>query len=121
MDKSIEQEIEDQEILAIAADTWARRRTLAFDAAAKSVTDERGEVYGHPYTDFDRAARLKAVVAECDDPRIRHVLDMICVKMARLIHSPDHLDSWIDIAGYSRTAVMCLDRDEVEKQREGPD
>lgn len=87
--------------------------TEQFDAAlsaATNVTKERGEVYGHPYDDFGRAAALKAVVAECPDERIRHVLEMICTKMARLIHSPDHLDSWIDVAGYARTAVMVLDK-----------
>ena len=80
-----------------------------FDAAIQTVTQDRGEVYGHPRVDFGRVAALKKVVAECRDPEIRHALEMICVKMARLIHSPYHVDSWVDIAGYARTAVMCLD------------
>lgn len=83
-----------------------------FDAAIQRVTDQRGSVYGHPAVDFDRASRLKAVVAECKDPLIRHALEMICVKMARLIQTPNHLDSLIDIAGYARTAAMVLDRRE---------
>lgn len=81
-----------------------------YDLAIKDITDRRGDVYGHPGDDFDRAAKLKAVVAECRDPVIRHALEMICVKVARLIESPDHVDSWIDIAGYSRCAVMVVDR-----------
>ncbi|NIA67763.1 hypothetical protein HBA54_04095 [Pelagibius litoralis] len=81
-----------------------------YDATVRDITDRRGEVYGHPMDDFDRAARLKAVVAECDDPHVRHALEMICVKMARLIESPHHVDSFIDISGYARCAVMCIDR-----------
>lgn len=75
----------------------------------KKLTDERGAVYGHPAVDFDRAARLKAVVAEVSDPRLRHALEMICVKMARLIQSPTHLDSWDDIAGYARCGRMVVE------------
>jgi hypothetical protein len=86
-------------------------RVNRFNAAVERVTDERGETYGHPKHDFDRAARLKAVVAACPDPLVRHALEMICVKMARLIQSPDHLDSWIDIAGYARCGVMITDKD----------
>lgn len=84
-------------------------RTQAFNAAINKVTDERGSVYGHPSIDFDRAARLKAVIAECADPLVRHTLEMIAVKIARLIQTPDHLDSFIDIAGYARCGVMVTD------------
>src|SRR5262245_27086879 len=85
-----------------------------FDAAIKRVTQQRGSIYGHPSVDFDRAARLKAVVAECKDPVLRNALDMICVKIARLIHTPTHLDSWIDLSGYARTAVMCIEASQYE-------
>lgn len=82
----------------------------AFDAATQKVTEERGEIYGHPDEDFGRIMEISKVLDECTDVRIRHVLRMIAVKMCRLIVSPGHLDSWIDIAGYARTAVMILQR-----------
>lgn len=85
-------------------------RLAAFDAAAARVTQDRGAVYGHPKDDFRRAAALKAIVAECPDPLMRHVLEMICVKISRLIHTPDHLDSLIDIMGYARTGVMVTEK-----------
>lgn len=87
-------------------------RLSLFNAAIQTVTDQRESVYGHPRHDFDRASRLKEVVAECPDPLARHALEMICVKMARLIQTPDHLDSWVDIAGYARCGVMVTDRGE---------
>lgn len=86
-------------------------RLSKFNATVAAVTEERGSVYGHPRIDFGRAAELKATVAECPDPLARHALEMICVKIARLIQTPDHLDSWIDIAGYARTGVMVTDKD----------
>jgi hypothetical protein len=89
--------------------------TDMFDTAMKTLTQDRGADYGPPHLDFARAARLKDVVAECEDPELRHVMEMICVKLARLIHSPEHLDSWLDIAGYARTACMVID----ERQDDG--
>lgn len=85
-------------------------RLEQFDATtAAKLTAERGAVYGHPSVDFDRVARLKAVVAECKDPLARHALEMICVKIARLIETPDHLDSLVDLCGYARCLVMVTD------------
>lgn len=80
------------------------------------VTADRGADYGHPYDDFERAAALEDVVAACPDPRLRHVLYMIATKMARLVHTPDHVDSWVDIAGYARTAGMVLDAEADKKE-----
>ena len=37
---------------------------------------------------------------------------MILDKVARLTNNPEHLDSWIDIAGYARCAVMIMDERE---------
>jgi hypothetical protein len=84
-------------------------RLQQFNSAINKVTEERGAVYGDPKLDFWRAARLKEIVADCPDPLARHALEMICVKIARLIHTPNHLDSWVDLAGYARTGVMVTD------------
>jgi hypothetical protein len=81
-----------------------------FDAAIRKVTQERGQVYGHPADDFAKAAKIKEAVASCPDPLLRHCLEMIGVKLARLAQTPEHLDSWIDVFGYARCAVMIMDR-----------
>lgn len=85
-------------------------RLEQFDKEISDIFQRRGAVYGDPCIDFDRAARLKAVVAECSDQRARHVLEMLCVKISRLIETPDHLDSWVDIAGYARTGVKVTEK-----------
>lgn len=85
--------------------------TEQFDASIVSTVKERGNLYSHPSVDFARVALIKRAVADCPNPKIRHALEMIGVKMARLAVTPDHFDSIIDIAGYARTIAMILDRD----------
>lgn len=84
-----------------------------FDSALRRLTQDRGAIYGHPADDFRRAQALQAVIAECPHPLVRHALNMIAVKIARLIQTPDHQDSIEDIAGYARTIAMILDRERV--------
>lgn len=81
-----------------------------FDKQIATINQIRGEVYGHPTHNFETIQALKVVVAKCEHPAAREALEAICVKMARLIRTPDHLDSWIDIAGYARTGVMVTDK-----------
>lgn len=80
-----------------------------FDAAIAKVTQDRGSIYGHPNDDFGKVVTMSSGIASCPDEKLAHVLYMILVKVARLSNTPSHLDSWIDIAGYARTAAMILD------------
>lgn len=89
-------------------------RTQAFDEALKSVTQLRSADYGHPADDFAVASQIAHAVDDCPDPLVRQALRMIGCKMARLCHTPTHLDSIIDIAGYARTIVMILDKQEED-------
>ncbi|GAA4773131.1 hypothetical protein GCM10023219_20420 [Stakelama sediminis] len=79
-----------------------------FDAAYANVTTDRRDVYGDPEDTYRRISTMRGIVDECPDPQIREILGMIMTKVARLVQSPDHLDSWVDIAGYSRCGVMLL-------------
>lgn len=83
--------------------------TKKFDEAMGVITSDRGSVYGHPIINFSRIAHAEQIIAECPDPAVRHALNMIWVKVCRLIQTPDHLDSAIDIAGYARTICMIQD------------
>ncbi len=87
------------------------RKTLIeqFDEAYSNVTADRRDIYGDPQDTYRRISRMRAVVDECEDPQIREILGMIVTKVARLIQTPNHLDSWVDVAGYSRCGVMLLD------------
>ncbi|MEQ1672317.1 MAG: DUF6378 domain-containing protein [Hyphomicrobium sp.] len=80
-----------------------------FDVAYSNVTADRRDVYGAPEDTYRRISTMRTIVDECPDPQIREILAMIVTKVARLVQTPDHLDSWVDVAGYSRCGVMMLD------------
>lgn len=81
------------------------------DEAKRLTSEDRQEVYGHPIDDFTKVARLVAPIMESDiDPRLKHALYMIQVKIARLLNTPNHIDSIVDIAGYVKTYHLVLEK-----------
>lgn len=82
------------------------------EAAIKTVAD-RGVPYGGVEDNFTRIARywnahlVAADVVSPNEPGDGPLgpedvaMMMILMKLARLNNAPDHLDSWIDIAGYA--------------------
>lgn len=88
------------------------------DEANKVTSVDRQEVYGHPADDFAKVAKMTEPILSSDiDPRLRHALYMIQVKVARLLNTPDHHDSIVDIAGYANTYDMVLKK--MESERDG--
>lgn len=83
---------------------------LAAIDQVSELNKERSSAYGHPTRAYELIAALVAPLEDCDDEILKHVLYMILVKVARLIVTPDHGDSWLDIVGYARTAAMVLDK-----------
>ena len=84
-----------------------RKEILA--AAEKCVCGQRDKDYGTPEDSFGLIAELwakalKPCVPEGTDvciPPETVALMMALLKVARLIKSPEHLDSWVDLAGYA--------------------
>ena len=58
------------------------------------------------------------ILASKIDPKLKHALYMIQVKVARLLNSPEHVDSIVDIAGYANTYNMILERMKENKPDE---
>jgi len=88
--------------------------TRKFDLGA-TVTVERMEEYGHPLDDFKKIELIKQAVSGCKHPLVRHCLEMIGVKLARLTHDYTHLDSMKDIAGYARCICLVLDEEQARR------
>ena len=86
-------------------------RLRQFDATTATVTDERGAVYAHPKKNFALIAAYWSVLfgTRVEPWQVPLAIDL--VKTARLQGTPDHLDSWIDKAGYARTGVMVTEKD----------
>lgn len=76
---------------------------------------ERGRTYGDFADVAHRAQSIKGVIrcgktwtrmASCQ----REAMEMMANKMARLLEgSPNHVDSWHDIAGYAQLVVQYLE------------
>lgn len=86
------------------------RADLLRDAAAL-VDGDRAGVYGPPEENLVRIAALWTVLF--DRPFTAHevAMAMAAVKLARLAVTPNHHDSWIDLAGYAAVGWEVIRRD----------
>jgi len=75
-----------------------RRETLA--TAAALVHGDRQNDYGTPQTNFARIAALWAPIFGRTVTPGEVALALTQLKIARLINTPTHADSWVDAAGY---------------------
>lgn len=86
--------------------------------AVALVEGDRNEVYGHPADDFKKVVKLAQPILDSEiDPILKHALYMVQVKIARLLNTPDHEDSLVDIIGYVLTYQKILERMNEEKTK----
>ena len=95
-------------------------------AAALSAVNARPEAYGPPEQNFTRISRHWNVYLAGKYPGADPVIDavdvaamMALMKIARLEETPDHEDSWADLAGYAAcgaevSAAQTIEHDEDE-------
>lgn len=78
---------------------------------------DRSRDYGHPRDNHQRIADIWNVQLgkKLSEPiTAREVaLCMIGLKLARLINSPNHMDSMIDVAGYVKCWDMIREKEEL--------
>lgn len=86
-------------------------RIQEFDQRAESITHDRAADYGDPNVSFDRIALMWSAITGADITAQQVAHMMICLKLSRLQTSPNHLDSYVDIVGYARCAVLCGPRE----------
>jgi len=69
-------------------------------AEATLLTQDRGRIYGSPYTNHKRIAELWSGLLEFPITAHQVVLCMASVKLARLVETPSHHDSIVDAIAY---------------------
>ena len=68
---------------------------------AAAVVANRRETYGDPVASMTAVARRWSITLDQPITPAQVALCLIDLKLARLAHRPDHLDSMVDIAGYA--------------------
>lgn len=84
---------------------------------AKAAVADRGLNYGEPEDNFERiAARWRVHIKNrfgIDVPIDAVSVSIMCIdlKLGRLENQTDHLDSWVDVAGYAGCGanIACED------------
>lgn len=75
-------------------------RAEILTTAASLIGGERQQDYGSAADNFARIGNLWAEILGVPVTPVQVALCMNQVKVARLVSSPDHLDSWVDGVGY---------------------
>lgn len=78
-----------------------RPRQQVLDAASAGINGPREQDYGDPVVGFTRTAKLWEQILGTPVTPEQVALCMAALKIARLVETPSHQDSWVDIAGYA--------------------
>lgn len=83
------------------SEPWTRKRVLS--EAEKCVCGQREHEYGVPEDSFEMIGKLWTVYLDYSTKIDAHDVAamMALLKIARIAKSPDHMDSWCDLAGYA--------------------
>jgi len=101
---------------------------LLLSQALQIVTGARRKSYGKPEDNFQRIADywnvyIRQLGLDFTDPEqgltpTNISALMVLMKIARLVETPDHADSWRDTAGYAACGARCAGADMLAEQHE---
>ena len=72
--------------------------------AERLTSDDRNKNYGDPLVNHQRIAAIWSVILGIEILPSQVALCLVGVKIARLVETPDHLDSFVDGAAYMAIA-----------------
>ena len=93
---------------------WTRKRVLS--EAEKCVCGQREQDYGTPEDSFQKIGTFwtaylnYAVKIDAEDVAAM----MALLKIARIAENPQHMDSWVDLAGYAACGGEIAGKEEQE-------
>ena len=76
------------------------KRQEILDEAIRLTSTDRQKNYGEPLVNHQRIADIWSVLLGVEVTPSQVALCMVGVNLARLVETPDHLDSFIDAAAY---------------------
>ena len=76
---------------------------------AFKIVEERGKTYGPMKENMTRTAKLWSVMLGVEVTAAQVATCLIQLKMARLVETPGHVDSVLDVAGYAAVLRECMD------------
>jgi|TARA_R110000782_G_C14503692_1_gene378943 hypothetical protein len=76
------------------------KRAEVLKKAELMINGPRAKDYGDSYTNHERIAKMWSVLLGKEVTVAQVYQCMIAVKLSRLIQTPEHEDSWLDICGY---------------------
>ena len=86
-----------------------RSRVSILEEAKRLITEDRNKAYGEPKENHERIARGWSLIFNFHVTAHQVALAMMWLKICRLIVTPDHRDSHVDICGYAANGWECLD------------
>jgi hypothetical protein len=97
--------IEDDDILRAAA---LPLRVALLEEAARLTGTERRAVYGEPVENHEHIARIFNAITGRDLTAAEIATVHMATKLARMIASPDHRDSHVDLMAYAGIRYECI-------------
>ena len=76
-------------------------RDRVLETAGELINGDRRQSYGDPTESFERLAALWSATLGHEVTPAHVVLCLLQLKVSRLCVTPDHADSWVDLAGYA--------------------
>ena len=86
--------------------------------ACKVALNSRGQHYGKVLENHNRIAKIWSLIIGSEVTEEQVALMMVGLKVARLIETPDHQDSILDIAGYAAVMSECIEEKKTKNQTE---
>ena len=80
------------------------KRTQILEDASALINGAREAAYGPPSENFERVAAGWRVILKSDVTPSQVALCLAWLKTARLVNSPSHQDSFVDMAAYAALA-----------------
>lgn len=82
-------------------------RASVLNEANSIVNGARANTYGGPEDSFNTIAALWSAYTSRPYTASDVAVMLALLKVARLKNSPDHRDSWVDLAGYAACGAEC--------------